>query len=237
MSAPGQVARRGTAALLLAVAAQAAAAPAEFSDTMGQRLRACTGCHGPDGRAASDGFHPRIAGKPAGYLYRQLRAFRDGQRRYALMGTLLAPLNDAYLREIAGYFATLELPYAPPAPPRADAATLRRGQQLAREGDPARQIPACGSCHGAQLTGAGDDLPGLLGLPVDYLNAQLGAWRTGARQAAAPDCMAQIARQLSAEDVSALAHWLAAQPVPTGPRPAAPATPLPLRCGSLVGTQ
>jgi cytochrome c553 len=242
LSAPGQVARRSGlrsvwAALLIAAAAQAGAAPAEFQDTMAQRLRACTGCHGPDGRAASDGFHPRIAGKPAGYLYRQLRAFRDGQRRYALMGTLLAPLDDAYLREIAAHFATLELPYPPPVPPRADVATLRRGAQLARDGDPGRGIPACSNCHGAQLTGAGDDLPGLLGLPVDYLNAQLGAWRTGARQAAAPDCMAQIARQLSAEDVSALAHWLAAQPVPAAPRPAAPAGPLPLRCGGLDGAK
>jgi cytochrome c553 len=225
------------AGLWLAATAAAAAAGAAFEDTMAQRLRACTGCHGADGRAASDGYHPRIAGKPAGYLYRQLRAFRDGQRRYALMGTLLAPLDDAYLREIAAHFATLQLPYPPPAPARADAATLRRGAQLARDGDPARQIPACTSCHGNQLTGAGDDLPGLLGLPVDYLNAQLGAWRTGARRAAAPDCMAQIARQLSADDVSALAHWLAAQPVPGTPRPAAAAAPLPLRCGGLDGAK
>jgi cytochrome c553 len=49
--------------------------------------------------------------------------------------------------------------------------------------------------------------------------------------------MAQIARQLSAEDVSALAHWLAAQPVPAAPRAAAPAGPLPLRCGGLDGAK
>ena len=79
---------------------------------MAQRLLACTGCHGKDGRAASDGYHPRIAGKPAGYLFRQLRAFRDGQRPYALMTNLLAPLDDAYLREIANHFAALDLPYA-----------------------------------------------------------------------------------------------------------------------------
>ena len=215
---------------LLALAARAAPA---FEDSMSQRLLACTGCHGRDGRAAPDGFYPRIAGKPAGYLYRQLLAFRDGQRQYALMGTLLAPLDDAYLQQIAQHFSTLQLPYVPPAPTRADAATLRRGEALAREGDAARQLPACQACHGTALTGVGQDVPGLLGLPVDYLNAQLGAWRTGARRADAPDCMAQIARMLTPQDVNALAHWLAAQPVPERPPAVSAPVPAPMRCGSI----
>lgn len=210
-----------------------AQAPA-FEDTLAQRLLACTGCHGKDGRAASDGYYPRIAGKPASYLFRQLRAFRDGQRRYALMSSLLAPLDDAYLQDIANHFATLKLPYAAPPPPRADAATLRRGQALAQQGDAARDIPACQACHGTALTGMGADVPGLLGLPVDYLNAQLGAWRTGARRAEAPDCMAQIAQRLQPQDVNALAHWLAAQPVPAQPAMETPG-PAPMRCGSMEG--
>ena len=222
------------AAALWLAAAPAAAAPA-FEDSMAQRVLACTACHGKDGRAASDGYYPRIAGKPAGYLFRQLRAFRDGQRPYALMSHLLAPLDDAYLRDIANHFATLQLPYAAPLPSRADAATLQRGQALAQQGDAARDIPACQACHGAALTGRGANVPGLLGLPVDYLNAQLGAWRTGARRAEAPDCMAQIAKRLKPQDVNALAHWLAAQPVPAQPAAAAetPAPPPPLRCGSM----
>jgi cytochrome c553 len=218
---------------MLAPAMALAQVPA-FEDSMAQRLLACTGCHGKDGRAASDGYYPRIAGKPAGYIFRQLRAFRDGQRPYALMTHLLAPLDDAFLREIASHFAGLDLPYAPRPPSRADAATLRHGQELARQGDAARGIPACQACHGTALTGVGVAVPGLLGLPVDYLNAQLGAWRTGARRAEPPDCMAQIARRLDPQDVNALAHWLAAQPVPAAARaePAAPA-PAPLRCGSM----
>ena len=79
---------------------------APFEDTMAQRVLACTGCHGAQGRAAPDGYYPRIAGKPAGYLYNQLLNFRDGRRHYALMNGLLAPLNDAYLREIAEHFAS-----------------------------------------------------------------------------------------------------------------------------------
>jgi cytochrome c553 len=99
--------------LLLAGSAQAAP---EVEDTMAQRVLACTGCHGPQGRAASDGYYPRIAGKPAGYLANQLLSFRDGRRQYTLMANLLAPLTDDYLREIAAHFAQLDIPYPPPQP-------------------------------------------------------------------------------------------------------------------------
>jgi cytochrome c553 len=58
-------------------------------------------------------------------------------------------------------------------------------------------------------------VPGLLGLPRDYLNAQLGAWRTGQRRALAPDCMGEIARRLAPEELSAVTAWLASEPVPT----------------------
>ncbi len=200
---------------------------------MADRVRACTGCHGDQGRAAPDGYYPRIAGKPATYLYEQLRAFRDGRRRYALMTQLLEPLSDAYLLEMARYFAALDLPHAPPVPAAVPPTVLARGQQLVTHGDPARQLPACSSCHGERLTGVLPATPALLGLPRDYLNAQLGAWREGARHAREPDCMADIARRLAPEDIGALSAWLSSQPLPQPSRPAAEAgVPPPLRCGS-----
>ena len=63
------------------------------------------------------------------------------------------------------------------------------------------------------MTGVAPSIPCLLGLPRDYLNSQLGAWKTGQRKAQSPDCMADVARQLTPEDVSAVSAWLAAQPV------------------------
>jgi len=70
-----------------------ALAGAPFENTMAQRTRACTACHGDQGRAGPDGYYLRIAGKSAGYLYNQLRNLRDGQRHYALMQGLLEPLS------------------------------------------------------------------------------------------------------------------------------------------------
>jgi cytochrome c553 len=79
-------------------------------------------------------------------------------------------------------------------------------------------------------------IPGLLGLPRDYLNSQIGAWATGQRRAQAPDCMADIALRLTPEDVGAVSAWLAAQPVPGRGTPAArlPAA-MPVRCGGVEG--
>jgi len=139
--------------LLLSASLATSAAPV-FEDSMAQRMLACSACHGKEGRAGPDGYYPRIAGKPAGYLYNQLLNFRDGRRHYGLMARLLVPLSDAYLLEIAGYFAALDLPYPPPSPANLPAAMLQRGQALALHGDAAAQVPACASCHGP--TGRGD---------------------------------------------------------------------------------
>ena len=218
---------------LLAVAAHAAP---PFEDTLAQRLQACTVCHGAQGRAMPGGYQPRLAGKPAGYLYHQLLNFRDGRRDYGPMTALVDPLSDAYLQEIAAHFAALEVPYPAPQPSTAAPATLQRGEQLVRHGDPARGVPACTQCHGDTMMGVAPAIPGLLGLPRDYVNAQLGAWRSGKRRAQAPDCMAHVAQQLSLGDIDAVSHWLAAQPVPTGGKPLAglPAGhKLPAVCGGV----
>ncbi|MEF7613106.1 cytochrome c4 [Aquincola sp. MAHUQ-54] len=223
------IARAGVTLLL---AANVSAAQ-DLPDTLGQRMQACMGCHGNEGRATNHGYLPRIAGKPAGYLYNQLVNFREGRRPNADMAALLQHMTDDYLRDIAGYFAASKLPYPPPQTTGADAAVLSRGQALVRQGDAAQGIPACVQCHGAAMTGVRPSVPGLLGLPRDYLLGQLGAWRSGQRRAASPDCMAHIARQLQPADVGALATWLSSQPVPGDAEPAdGLPLPPPADCGS-----
>lgn len=221
----------GAAALVWTLCATAA--PPKFEDSIAQRALACTACHGEQGRAGPDGYYPRIAGKPAGYLYQQLLHFRDGQRNYRLMTQLLEPLSDRYLRELAEHFAALDLPYPAPSPVQLTPLERQRGEQLALRGDPTRQLPACVQCHGTALTGVLPAIPGLLGLPRDYLNSQLGAWRNGLRRAQAPDCMATITKRLSLSDVSAVSGWLASQALPANTQAArALPQPLPLDCGS-----
>jgi cytochrome c553 len=203
-------------------------------DSIAQRAAPCMTCHGKEGRAANDGYYPRIAGKPAGYLYNQLVNFRDGRRQqYPLMIYMVQHLSDPYLQEVATHFAEQHLPYPPPQAVDVPKSTIERGRVLALSGDASRNIPACVACHGEALTGVVPSIPGLLGLPRDYINSQFGAWKEGARRAAPPDCMAEIARTLTAEDISAVSAWLATRPVPTDARPAPSiAGKLPIPCGS-----
>lgn len=211
------------------------AAPLRVPDTMAQRALACTGCHGPQGRSSPQGYVPRIAGKPEGYLYQQLLAFRDGRRPHEAMARLLAPLTDDYLLTLAKHFASLEVPYLPVAQRPATPASLQLGQRLVQQGDPARQLPACVACHGSALMGVAPAIPGLLGLPQDYVVGQLGAWRAGTRRAREPDCMAHIVRPLQTEEIAAIAAWLTTQAVPTPAKPAAQLPqPMPQRCGSVT---
>lgn len=226
----------GSATGLVSGAASGAASAVQVPDTLAQRLQPCLACHGAQNRNTRDGYLPRIAGKPAAYLYQQLRNFRDGQRHNSTMVGFLAHQRDAYLWEMAGYFAALHLPpAAAPNTTPGPAALLARGEALVRRGDPARRLPACVACHGSNLAGTAPAVPGLLGLPQDYLTAQLGAWLTGSRRAVAPDCMATISQRLAPGDASAVAAWLAAQPVPAHPAAnSGAASPPPLPCGPVA---
>lgn len=220
--------------LLGSLPARALDAGIEYSDTLEQRLIACAACHGNQGEGIRQNeYYPRIAGKPAEYLYRQLVSFRDGRRSYPQMVYLVRYLSDEYLREIATYYSKLQAPF--PAQVRAPATkeALARGEALVRKGDPAKGVPACAACHGDALTGMLPGIPGLIGLDASYVTAQMGSWQRGIRHADAPDCMARIAAKLSGTDVSAVTAYLASQPgVPaTLPAPESKQK-LPMACGS-----
>jgi cytochrome c553 len=215
-------------------AAAAQSQPADRApDTMAARVLACASCHGAQGEGTGDAYFPRLAGKPAGYLYNQLLAFRDGRRRYPPMNYLLEFLPDAYLKRIADHFASLRPPFPAPALPTVSNEVLARGEAIATHGDPQRGIPHCAGCHGPSFGGMEPAIPGLLGLRASYVSAQLGGWRYGTRTATAPDCMQIVASLLTEDDVKAVAAWLASRPAPADPSFAKHGSlPMPLACGS-----
>jgi cytochrome c553 len=207
-------------------------------DTLQQRIASCITCHGVHGEGSpGSGYFPRLAGKPAAYLARQMQDFQNGLRKYAPMEYTVRQLSPAYMQEIAEYFSAQQVPYSRSPLPPGSAAVLQRGRQLVDKGDPARKIPACASCHGSQLTGVEPSTPGLVGLPYDYISAQLGSWRTHTRATVAPDCMAVVASRLSESDITAVAAALASRqpPADTHAQPAGSVTP-PLPCGVLGAT-
>jgi len=201
-------------------------------DSIEARTQGCVTCHGRRGEGTKSGYFPRIAGKPAGYLYNQLVAFRDGTRRYAPMNYLVGYMPDPYLREIAEHFAMQRPPLEPQPPEQVDPVLSARGTVLVTAGDAQTGIPACTACHGARLTGMEPGTPGLVGLEPTYIVAQLTRWKVGERHAAEPDCMQRIATRLSDTDMKAVAAWLSRVAPPTDPTPVSSnLVRMPLACG------
>jgi len=218
-------------ALLLILVSTTGLASTPDAD-MQTRLAACNVCHGEkgEGRTGNE-YYPHLAGKPSGYLMSQLQAFRDGRRLYPQMNWLMRNIGDAYLSRIADYYAAL--------PPRSSAQPIAmaqddaaRARALVERGDSGRGVAACSACHGTDLAGIEPGVPALLGLPPDYVVAQLGAWRQGTRRALEPDCMAEVARALDPADYRRLGQWLATQGSSRSLPPARAASfELPVDCG------
>ena len=207
--------------------------PAKAPDTIAARVQGCSTCHGSSGQGTPDVNFPRIAGKPAGYLFNQLQNFRDGHRSYPPMNYLVQYLHDDYFTDMAAFFAAQHIPFAPPEKSALPANQLAVGEQLVHQGDAAHGIPPCVACHGVELTGINPGIPGLIGLHSRYISGQIEAWRAGTRRAKAPDCMSDIAHRLSDAQITAVAAWLATQPAPASTAPAAQGTwKTPLACGS-----
>ncbi|WP_194788478.1 c-type cytochrome [Pseudomonas sp. UFMG81] len=170
---------------------------------------ACLGCHGPDGKGIAAAGFPRLAGLPAGYLAKQLRDFREGDRRQAVMEPLAKALDDAEIDAVSHYLATLAADGAP---------DLRRQQiapdattRLALYGDWSRQIPGCVQCHGPGGSGVGEHFPPLAGQPATYLAAQLNAWRDGSRRNDPNQLMVNVAKAMTDAEVKAIAEYFAQQ--------------------------
>ncbi len=67
----------------------------------------CAACHGANGISPND-LWPNLAGQKAGYLVKQMKAFRDGQRADPMMAPMAAPLSDADIEDLAAYYASLK---------------------------------------------------------------------------------------------------------------------------------
>jgi cytochrome c553 len=169
------------------------------------------GCHGPVGIAPVPLF-PNLAGQHAEYLYWQLVEIKREARPDSPMTAQVANLDDTALRDLATYFSAL--PAATPV--RADAPD-DRGGKLYREGDPARGVPPCQGCHGADGEGhplARDDAhwrayPMLRGQHAAYVSQRLRDFRDGKHVLSSSDqVMRAVARTLDDDSIQLLGAWI-----------------------------
>ena len=182
---------------------------------------ACFTCHGVDGRGNGAGA-PRLAGLGIGYLDRQLEAFDDGRRRHEQMAWISRRLTASDRRAVSAYYAGL--PWAPTQATTAATTGAEPPPALWVDGDPARGLPACASCHGRDGAGEGSAAPPLAGQPAAYQAQQLDSWRRSERRTDPGHVMLRISQRLTPREAAALSAYAAAL---TGSRAGAPARPEP----------
>ena len=175
----------------------------------GDGVTACMGCHGPQGEGNPAAGFPRIAGQPAYYLARQMTAFAGDARVNPVMSPIARAMTAQQIRDVSAYYALAEAPAA-----AASRAPAERGRVLAVVGDESRRLQACANCHGPAGAGEAPAMPYLAGQHAGYLVAAMAEWKSGVRKTDGSGQMPAIARQLSDQDVAALASFFSAQPPP-----------------------
>lgn len=66
----------------------------------------CAACHGPEGISSND-LWPNLKGQKYGYLVKQLKALRDGDRSDPMMTPMAKPLSDEDIENLAAYYSAL----------------------------------------------------------------------------------------------------------------------------------
>ncbi len=169
----------------------------------------CAACHGADGNSPT-GANPHLAGQIPEYLYRQLLGFkgqgsRKPERENAVMTGIVASLGDADLRDVAAYYAAQK-----PKPAVAREPELAAlGQKIYRGGIIASGVPACAGCHGPTGAGIPSQYPRIAGQHPEYIEAQLKAFRAGARANDPNGMMRGAAARLTDREIRALAEYVA----------------------------
>jgi cytochrome c553 len=162
----------------------------------------CAACHGADGNSGSPA-NPKLAQQHPEYLLKQLKEFKSGVRKNAVMQGLAAGLSDDDMKNISFWLATKK---AKPGFAK-DKELVALGERIYRGGIADRQIAACAGCHNP--TGAGNpaQYPRLSGQHADYTAAQLTAYRDGVRGNSLQ--MSQVAAKLNDREIRALADYVA----------------------------
>jgi len=86
---------------LLFISTSAIAADAAAGKT---KSAVCSACHGPAGVSANP-MWPNLAGQKDQYLAKQIKAFRDGDRKDPMMSPMAMGLSDDDIANLAAYYA------------------------------------------------------------------------------------------------------------------------------------
>jgi cytochrome c553 len=199
------------AAMLSAVAANAAEPPFKGVADKAQGIvnQVCAVCHAADGNSQV-AVNPKLAGQIPEYLYKQLTNFKaaagkKAERDNPVMAGMVASLSPDDMHNLAAYFAGQAV--KPGAAKSKDLVAL--GQRIYRGGIASEGVAACASCHGPNGAGMPAQYPRLSGQHAEYVEAQLKAFRSGARANDPNASMRGVAGRLSDREIEAVADYIA----------------------------
>jgi len=166
----------------------------------------CQECHGVDGNS-NDERIPNHAGQHEGYLIKQLSNFQSGERYHAVMTIMAEDLSATDKADIAAYFASQKIMHGEGGGDNSPA------KNLFVNGDQARDISACVSCHGDNGKGKGKvtdkvTYPVIGGQRRVYLRSQLINWKLGDRKNSPGGVMNKIAKSLTDDEIDVLANYI-----------------------------
>ena len=194
------------AALLAApaLAATPAAAPPKPDLAKGQTIstQVCAACHAADGSRGSPA-NPILAGQHPEYLAKQLNEFKSGKRNNAVMKGFAGALSDDDIRNVSAFYAGTSA--KPGFAKNKDGVKL--GEKIYRGGVADKAVAACAGCHSPNGAGIPAQYPRIGGQHADYTEAQLVAFRSGARANSEP--MKVIAARMSDAEIRAVSDYLA----------------------------
>lgn len=165
-------------------------------DRLQEQVRLCSACHGEKG-IPQEKTTPVIWGQHQGYLYLQLRDFKNGDRKSEQMGPIAESLERTDMLAIAEYFSKKAWPRTG-QPPASDDVALTAAR--------ANTAVGCTGCHQNQYRGEGTQAR-LAGQTREYLFKTMLEIRTGAR--GNNPGMTTLMKATSEADIAALAEYLA----------------------------
>ena len=195
-----------TLAGLLAAPAPAAtpavAAKPDLAKGQAISTQVCAACHSADGSRGSPA-NPILAGQHPEYLLKQLQEFKSGKRNNPLMKGFASTLSDDDMKNVTAFYAGKSA--KPGFAKNKDSVKL--GETIYRGGITEKAVPACAGCHSPNGAGIPAQYPRIGGQHADYAEAQLVAFRSGARANSAQ--MTSIAARMSDREIKALADYIA----------------------------
>jgi cytochrome c553 len=192
------------ASLMVGAALAAEQKPAFKADiAKGQAAAAsCLACHTADGSRGAPA-NPILQGQHPEYLVKQLQEFKSGKRKNAIMAGMAAALSEEDMKHIAAFYASKT---AKPGFAK-NKETVALGERIYRGGVIERNVPACAGCHSPNGAGIPAQYPRLGGQHGDYTEAQLLAFRSGARGNNAQ--MTAIANKMNDREIKAVSDYIA----------------------------